>query len=428
MSLWSYVSLTDMAMRFIPFVLFFELPIYVLIAAGVVRYVVRRTWLVNSARHTPAVSAIVTAYSEGEAVRMTIRSLAYQIYDGHIEILVMVDGAERNRSTLEHAEALCSEVAALQNRHLRVVPKWQRGGRVSSLNTGLALATGEIVMALDADTSFDNDMVACATQHFYDPRVVSVAGNLRVRNGAKSLIAALQRAEYMLSISLAKTGLSQFNILNNVSGAFGIFRASFLRQIGGWNTGTAEDLDLTLRMKQYFGRHKELRIRFEPRAIGHTDAPATLRGLLDQRLRWDGDLFYQYIRAHGRAFSPKVVGTLNFWTMIWTGLIWQIAFPALIFLSTIVLLITNPLALVGGLTILYVYYVVNAGLFYTLYIACLSERRVADLEIIPVLLLLPIYAFFSRLWALVAVMSSALFNGQLDSNMAPWWVLRKARY
>jgi len=93
-----------------------------------------------------------------------------------------------------------------------------------------------------------------------------------------------------------------------------------------------------------------------------------------------------------------------------------------------VLLITNPLALVGELTILYVYYVVNAGLFYTLYIACLSERRIADLEIIPVLLLLPIYAFFSRLWALVAVMSSALFNGQLDSNMAPWWVLRKARY
>ncbi len=40
-------------------------------------------------------------------------------------------------------------------------------------------------------------------------------------------------------------------LLNNISGAFGGFRRSVLKQVGGWNTHTAEDLDLTIRLKQY---------------------------------------------------------------------------------------------------------------------------------------------------------------------------------
>ena len=78
-------------------------------------------------------------------------------------------------------------------------------------------------MALDGDTSFDNDMVEKATRHFEDPQVAGVAGNLRVRNQNKSLVAKMQGLEYVLSISGGKTGLSEFNVVNNISGAFGVF-------------------------------------------------------------------------------------------------------------------------------------------------------------------------------------------------------------
>jgi cellulose synthase/poly-beta-1,6-N-acetylglucosamine synthase-like glycosyltransferase len=47
---------------------------------------------------------------------------------------------------------------------------------------------------------------------------------------------------------------STFNVLNNISGAFGAFRASTLKLIGGWDNGSAEDIDITLRLKNYFGR------------------------------------------------------------------------------------------------------------------------------------------------------------------------------
>ncbi len=96
---------------------------------------------------------------------------------------------------------------------------------------------------------------------------MAVAGNLRVRNVAKSLVTRLQAIEYLISTHASKVGLSEFNIVNNISGAFGIFRKSLLDRIGGWDSGTAENLDMTIRLKNYFGRHPKLKIRFEPAAL-----------------------------------------------------------------------------------------------------------------------------------------------------------------
>ena len=60
---------------------------------------------------------------------------------------------------------------------------------------GLQLATGEVVLAVDGDTSFDNDMVRHMACHFNDPAVIGVAGNLRVRNAGVNLLTRLQALE-----------------------------------------------------------------------------------------------------------------------------------------------------------------------------------------------------------------------------------------
>ena len=225
-------------------------------------------------------------------------------------MIPVVDGATMNQPTLSAVRSFNVDPQLYPRRHLRPIAKWQRGGRVSSLNAGLSLASGEIVMALDGDTSFDNNMVSAIVRHFEDPSVPAVAGSLRVRNVWASWVTAMQALEYLLSIHMSKIGLAEWNLVNNVSGAFGAFRRSFLVKIGGWNTHTAEDLDLTLRIKSYFKRH-DLRIPFEPEAIGHTDAPATLRQFLMQRLRWDGDLFFLYVRKHNRNINPEFTGLAN---------------------------------------------------------------------------------------------------------------------
>jgi len=418
------------ALKFFPFVLICELPIQLFVMLGALRrYLEERNGTALRANYCPKVSCIITCYSEGTDVQKTIRSLTEQLYDGHIEMLAIVDGAVQNRPTLLALRALQSYVNATRRRRLEIVPKLQRGGRVSSLNQGLALASGEIVLALDGDTSFDNDMVRHAVRHFMDENVVAVAGNLRVRNITRSLVTRLQALEYMLSIHLSRAGLDAFNVVNNISGAFGIFRRDFLRRIGGWDSGTAEDLDLTLRIKKYFARYPHLRIRFEPRAMGHTDAPEGLWPFLKQRLRWDGDLSYLYLRKFRHALRPGLLGMRNFIAFVWTGLLFQLALPfVVVSYTSYVFFVYSPDVVSGVLAFVYLFYALLAYAMYVEYLLLYSERKRQDLKLAWLVLLLPGFAFVTRCWNAVATLTELFTKSHLDSAMAPSWVLRRTKF
>ncbi|MPM71333.1 hypothetical protein SDC9_118297 [bioreactor metagenome] len=310
-----------------------------------------------------------------------------------------------------------------------MLPKWQRGGRVSSLNAGLNIATGEVVMALDGDTSFDNDMVANATRHFDNPNVVALAGCLRVRNAAESLVARLQALEYMLSIGAGKTGLAEFNIINNISGAFGVFRTSFIRNMGGWDAGTAEDLDITMRIKQYFGANPKLRIAFEPHAVGHTDAPTSWRVFLRQRLRWDGDLYYLFVRKYLLNIRPGLLGWRNFLFTLINGVFMQLIMPFLIVFYTGLMLFYLPLgSVLGVLAFVYVIYLASVLLFFLLYVIVVSERPWQDFGYLLLLPLMPFFAFITRVHSTLSLLQEAVTKSHLDSSMAPWWVLKKTKF
>ena len=182
---------------------------------------VQRSQVPYLSLYRPRVSCIITCYSEGMDVQKTLLSLCEQTYPGSIEIVPVVDGAAVNQETLAAVRNFKVDPQLYPRRHLRPIAKWQRGGRVSSLNAGLALCSGEIILVHDGDTSFDNNMVSAMVRHFEDPNVPAVAGSLRVRNVWASLTTAMQALEYLLSIHMAKIGLSEWNLVNNVSGAFG---------------------------------------------------------------------------------------------------------------------------------------------------------------------------------------------------------------
>ena len=419
------------ATLFLPLVVLLELPQYGLIIAG--NYL--HAWQHRSGRrswqeYSPGVSCIITCYSEGDVVQATLQSLFEQVYDGPLEIIAVVDGAISNAHTLAAIERFAREQVpryAHRQCRLRILPKRQRGGRVSTLNSGLLYARHEIVMALDADTSFDNDMIRMATRHFADPKVCAVSGALLVRNGNISLCARLQQLEYLISLVLSKTGLSAFNVVNNISGAFGVFRRSTLQQISGWNSGTAEDLDATLRIKQYMARTGQI-IRFEPHAIGYTDAPASWRGFLLQRLRWDGDLAYLYFRKHPLAFQPRLLGRRNFVMLLWTGLLFQIVLPLVIFIYSFALILMLPLMQLLAVNLLiWLYYLIISALLFAHHLWLTSRQRRSDLKLLWLLPLFGLFTYLMRLWSCVALLNELIRHGHEETSMAPWWVLRRRR-
>ncbi|KFI08748.1 glycosyltransferase [Massilia sp. BSC265] len=416
--------------RFIPFAIFLELPLFLTVMFGIVRYaIVQNAAPAHVPRRFPKVSCVITCYSEGLDVQRTIASLVTQNYPGDIEIIPVIDGSRQNLDTWSAARE-CQEMAdRTPQRRLIVLPKWQRGGRVSSLNSGAMIATGEIIMALDGDTSFDNDMVYRAAAHFLDPGVIAVSGDLRVRNAAASLITRLQAVEYLVSISGGKTGLAEFGIINNISGAFGIFRAGILRHVLGWDAGTAEDLDMTQRLKQLCSQHRGLRIVFDPRVIGHTDAPPTFAEFFWQRVRWDGDLFYIYFRKYGKNLRPALLGWPNFFSHLVGGVLFQLVMPFMIIIYMGVLLWRYDTGIILGiLAFVYLVYFLFLTILFTAFWLLVSERPKSDALYFLFLPIYPLYGLVSRFVAAIGILNEIVNRGHLDSAMAPWWVLRKTKF
>lgn len=421
----------ELALRMFPLVLLLELPIAIIILLGVLRWSTRQTTQPPPlADYRPPVTFIVTCYSESEqALRATILTLCEQLYPGEVEIIAVLDGAAQHPASHEALLRIQRDMLPrYSRRQLRVLPKWQRGGRVSSLNAGLNIARGDVVFAVDADTSFDNDMLRWMMPHFRDPAVVAVAGSLKVRNRRQSLITRFQAVEYMLSIETSRIGLAEWNILNNISGAFGAFRADVLRQIGGWDTHSAEDLDITIRLKSLFKRYPHLRLDFEARAIGHTDVPDTWTGFFKQRLRWDGDLYFMYIRKHFPSLAGNAIGWRNFFGTILYNLFFQLVLPLVLLVYLVWALVALPgVQFLLIIVLVYLFYAVQTLLLFAVHLGLVSNSPGSDVKYLWMLPLFPFFAFVQRYWSAIAVLNEVLRRGHEESSMAPYWVLRGGR-
>jgi poly-beta-1,6-N-acetyl-D-glucosamine synthase len=375
------------------------------------------------------VSVVVTAYNETyDELMVTFRSISEQIYEGVIEVLIIVDNAVENKETVELAQSIAKQFDNGLTRQFKVVNKMARGGHASSMNLGLRLARGEAMVMMDADTSIDNTTIAHVAKHFRDPHVVVVSGAVRVRNPFDSLTTRMQSLEYMMSIQLARFGLTELGVVNNISGAFGIFRTSFVRQIGGWLNGTAEDLDLTLRIHSYLSRYPWLKMVHEPYAVSWTESPKTFMGLLNQRVRWDGDLYYIYVTRHWRLFSTKLMSFKKVLFIVWYGLYFQLVLPFIVLCYTALIFIKFPVyAILAMFVMLYFYYLtVTFGMFF-LFLLLVSERPKDDSRMIGWLFLNPGYNLVMRFMAFFFIMNEIIFKGHNDSSMAPWWVIRKTK-
>lgn len=289
---------------FMPFYIFGEFPRYVLPVffllisrlAGWDRDDTekRKAFLKNR----PTVSVLLVGYNEEETVTKAIDSLLELEYE-NMEIIVVDDNSadEMYKAALPYSEK--GLIKLFKN-----TAAGGRSGRPSSSNMALHLSTGEYILSVDADTSFDRDILLHMIGPFYDARVGGVAGNLKVRNTGESVWARFQAIEYTISIGLWKRWLNLIGMNMQASGAFGAFRRKVLLDTGAWDPELAEDADLSLKVKK-----AGWKIVFAPEAIAMTNAPTTRKALTNQRFRWDMSGFRTYFRKHA--------DILKFWQYDW---------------------------------------------------------------------------------------------------------------
>ena len=271
----------------------------------------RRQRLHAGEAFAPFVSVIVPAFNEEMVIEATLRSLLASEYQ-NIEIIVVDDGSVDRTS-----EVVREKFGAEARVRLYTEPN---AGKANALNFGLRYATGEIVIALDADTVFAPQTIGALAHRFYDPLLGAVAGNAKVGNRI-NIVTRWQALEYITSQNMDRRAFATLNCITVVPGAVGAWRRNLVEQAGGFTSDTlAEDQDLTLRI-----RRQGYTIGYEENAIAWTEAPASLRSLAKQRFRWAyGTL--QCMWKHADALFQPRYGALGFVAMpnVW---IFQILFP-----------------------------------------------------------------------------------------------------
>jgi cellulose synthase/poly-beta-1,6-N-acetylglucosamine synthase-like glycosyltransferase/peptidoglycan/xylan/chitin deacetylase (PgdA/CDA1 family) len=220
----------------------------------------------------PLVSVLIPCFNEEKVIVASVRRILASHWD-RLEVLVLDDG-----STDATGEVVREAFA--DDPRVRVV-SFENGGKARALNRGLADSSGQVVVALDADTLFPPDTIGKLARWFADRRVGAVAGNALVGN-RRNLITRWQALEYVTAQNLERRALAALGAVTVVPGAVGAWRRETLDELGGYPADTlAEDQDLTLAAQR-----AGWRVAFDPDARAYTEAPETVAGLLKQRFRW----------------------------------------------------------------------------------------------------------------------------------------------
>lgn len=259
----------------------------------------------------PRVTVLVPARDEAAVIAGTVRSILASDHPD-VEVIVLDDGSRDDTGA----------IAAAVDPRVRVHRRDADHGKANALREGLALATGEVVVTVDADTVLAPDAVrrlALAIAHGDD----AVAAHLEVGNRERWL-GVWQNLEYVTALHLGRRAQAAVGAITTLPGAASAFRTSALRAVGGHPARTlVEDTDVTLRLLR-----AGYRVGFEPRARAWTEAPVTWGGLLAQRARWLHG-YWQILWVHRGAF-------VGLGPLAWIGM------PNLLFVNVIGFLLLPP--------------------------------------------------------------------------------------
>lgn len=263
-----------------------------------------------------------------------------------MEILVVDDG-----STDRSVEMIKDRIV---DKRVVVLEKVKKG-KWNALNFGLKYAKGKVTICVDADTRVRTSAIRTIIMAFTDKNIGAIAGTIQIGN-RKKLLAKLQSIEYVLSQGIEKRSQDLFGSVMVVPGAFGAWKTSALRKVGGFTGHThSEDFDVTLALLQ-----RGYKVHYSSQAIAYTEAPVTISQLYTQRFRWNFGNLQVYAKYKQMLFrrKSKITGIVFFPRIL------LIQIPSVILMPIVdVIIVLNLLFGERMLTLLFllIYMLLNMG-------------------------------------------------------------------
>ncbi len=267
----------------------------------------RAAILVESKR--PTLTVLICARNERLVLPACLQALRMQTEPAE-EIIVIDDGSTDSMiewltgeygPTFE-AQGANSLGSSTSWPALRVLRK-PNSGKADSLNLGWRMATGEIIVTLDADTDVEPAAMAAIRNGFVEDPHLGIAGGVLIpvcsRSSWAGFFQFFQTFEYARGF-LWRLTFMQYDMLLLISGAFAAYRRTILESSGGFDaTSWVEDYELTHRIYQKaFNAEERVTVKTLVGAKGTTDAPASIKMFLNQRRRWFAGFISTHFKYH----------------------------------------------------------------------------------------------------------------------------------
>ncbi|MES2002288.1 MAG: glycosyltransferase [Pseudomonadota bacterium] len=263
----------------------------------------------------PAVTVLIAAYQEEQAIDETLEAVANEDYPGPLEVLVLNDGSTDRTSAV--AAAAIQRLSFPTHVDVQLINFKHNRGKAAALNDGLKMSQHDLIVTIDGDSILHPDALTGIVERLYadPPTTVAAAGAVLVRNSRENLMTGAQEWDYFHGIAAVKRMQSLYQGTLVAQGAFSIYRKSALLEVGGWPECVGEDIVLTWALLG-----KDHRVGYAEDAIVWTNAPTTFRQFALQRQRWSRGLIEAFDHHQKLLFKPRLTTMFIWWNLLFLPL------------------------------------------------------------------------------------------------------------
>lgn len=200
-------------------------------------------------------SVIIPARDEAA----TLASIVTRVADTGLahEILVVDDGSR------DATPAILAEIVRQRPGLVRALRHERSRGKGAAIRTGLAGATGDLILVQDADLEYDPAEYPALLAPFADPRVEAVYGSRNLRVNPRSSFAFYWGGRLL---SVAANLIFGANLTDESTG-FKVVRADVMRALGLRCDGFSFCAELTGRLLRRGCTIREVPISYRPRTF-----------------------------------------------------------------------------------------------------------------------------------------------------------------
>jgi len=244
--------------------------------------------------YTPALSVLIAAYNEEEAIAKKIaQTLALDYPPDKLDILVLSD------CSTDQTDAMVRGVGDPRVRLLRMS---QRGGKTRAQNEGVKHARGEVLVFSDATTVYHPKALAYLACNYQDPAIGAVSGRYQYFDSEGNSPTGMGTIMFWNYENMIKVLQSRLRTITGCCGCiYSVRKAAY--------TGLADDVISDLVQPLQVIR-KGYRVRFEDRALAY-----------EETTRSTAEEFSMRVRVVTRAMRGllSVPDLLKPWKFAWTS-------------------------------------------------------------------------------------------------------------